>query len=414
MDRYDEFIKDCRGAAADFLRVLKNRSLPLAIVHHNDADGIASASALTFVFDRLSLECRLLPLEKIHESILEKIHQGERQVLVYADLGGQSSHIVGRCAVNDPLVIILDHHLPGGPVPANVIHLNPETYGISGDTEASGASVSALFGIELLKEANRWSLREEAVAAALGVLGAAGDGQTEDGLTGLNRILMDRALGQGELAESAQGLTLPRLGNRTMKEIVEILNLLGSIGFYAGHSRKGIDFLHGRNPDEALRLSRDLLAMKNAFFRKERERIEKEGLQQTSRFQWVTVENRFAPMGVKSIGLFLEMLLDENLTSSSKYLIGFQHLPAVMPVLGDLGLSLTKVSSRVHKELRASIEEGKLPDFMTLIPEAAAMVGGAADGCHRYTAASLIGRNDEEKFLEALEKVLAGFTKTVD
>jgi hypothetical protein len=46
---------------------------------------------------------------------------------------------------------------------------------------------------------------------------------------------------------------------------------------------------------------------------------------------------------------------------------------------------------------------------MTLIPTATAMVGGTADGCHRFAAASLIDRGDEEAFIMFLETALTDF-----
>jgi len=410
MQRSDNFMEKCREAAARTLRCTTEQERPAVIVHHNDADGIASAAALSLTCKRLSLPCRLLALEKIHATILERVHRDAEQTVIYADLGGQSAHVIGRYAGRNPLVIILDHHLPGGAVPANIVHLNPEMFGISGDTEASAATVSALYSIELLKEASRCSSREEAMLAALGVLGAVGDGHMRAGvMTGVNELLMTTALKRGEIIAAADGLVLPRLGNRTLAKIVAILNLLGSVGFYAGHARDAVAFLQGRNQKAAVRLSGELLATKKAAFRKEMERIEREGLRQTSRFQWLHVADRFAPMGVKTIGLFLEALIAGGRAAPDKYLIGFQHLPAVMPAIGDLGLSLSKVSGRVCPELMAAIQGGRLPDYMTLMPAATAMVGGTADGCHRFAAASLIGRGDEEAFMMFLERALTDF-----
>jgi len=44
---------------------------------------------------------------------------------------------------------------------------------------------------------------------------------------------------------------------------------------------------------------------------------------------------------------------------------------------------------------------------MTLIPQATERVGGAADGCHRFAAASLIEQGREEAFRQALEDILS-------
>ncbi len=113
-------------------------------------------------------------------------------------------------------------------------------------------------------------------------------------------------------------------------------------------------------------------------------------------------------MGVKAVGLFLEHLISREIAGSDKYVIGFQHFPQYQPGIGDLGVSLTKVSARMPPTLRKKIETGGIPafpNFMQLIPEAAEAVGGIADGCHRYAAAALIERGYEPAFIEALERV---------
>jgi len=406
----ENFIAKCREAAVRMLRSDAGQGRPAVIVHHNDADGIAAAAALAYSCKRLCRPCRLLAIEKIHETILARIHGEDEQLVIYADLGGQSAHVISRFAGQNPLVVILDHHLPGGAVSENIVHLNPEMYGISGDTEASAASVAALFGIELLKEASKCPPREEAVLAALGVLGAVGDGHMRGGsLAGLNALLLRNALARGEIVAIGEGLVLPRFENRTAVEVVAILNLLGSVGFYAGNARDAVAFLLGNDREAAVRLSANLLKTKKAAFSREIARIEREGLRRTARFQWLNAADRFAPMGVKAIGLFLEHLIAERIASRDKYLIGFQHLPPVMPGIGDLGLALSKVSGRVPPGLEASIRGGRLPDYMKLMPAAAAMAGGTADGCHRFAAAALICRGAEEAFIGFLETALSDF-----
>ena len=408
MDRLDEFITENRNAAAEFLTLVRAGHYPAVIVHHNDADGLAAAAALVYAFERLDLTYRLLPVEKIHEPVVERIHESTRDIIIYADLGGQSSGLIGRHAPGSPQVIILDHHLPGGAVPDNVIHVNPEHHGISGDEDASGACVCALFARELLRAASLNVPDEEALLCALGVVGAMGDKQVHAGeFTGANRMLVETAIQGGHMRKTAHGYTLPALHNRSIDEMVNILNLLGSVGFYSGMAEKGVDFLLGRNSGEALRASAQLQERMASCFRQETQDIRVHGLESSVNFQWVDVKDRFVPMGVKAIGLFLEYLMEENLASAEKYLIGFQHLPAEMPGIGHLEGSLTKISARVHPALKESIHEGLLPDFMTLIPKATALVQGTADGCHRFTAAALIQQGREAEFVGALEKILA-------
>ena len=406
-DRFNRLLEETRKAAALFVGMARKGPMAATIVHHNDADGLAAAAALSCAFGRAGLNFRRLPVEKIHEPIVEKIHAAGNDLIIYADLGGQSSALIGRHAARSPQVIILDHHLPGGEVPGNVIHLNPERFGISGDADASGAAVCALFAREVLRATGLWSPEEEVLTALLGVIGAIGDGQVHAGsLTGINRLLLETAVEQGAITKTAGGFTIARFLNKDAREIAKMLNLLGSVGFYSGSAGTGVDFLLGRNSDQALRLCGQLEELKTSCFLKEAQAIRSHGLAGSKHFQWVDVKDRFAPMGVKAVGLFLEYLIREGLAASDRYLIGFQHLPVEMPGIGFLNIPLTKISARVHPKLKESIQQKRRADFMTLIPQATALVKGTADGCHRFAAAALIKRGQEEEFIRALEKII--------
>jgi single-stranded DNA-specific DHH superfamily exonuclease len=409
MDRLHEFIAEHRAAAALLIKTAQQEGcLPVVIVHHNDADGIAAGAILAHAFGRVGLDFRLLSVEKVHEPIIEKIHADPGGIYVYADLGGQSSGLIGRYASGSPLVIILDHHLPGGDVTDNVRHLNAERFGISGDDDASGASVCALFAGELLKEASLLHAQDEALPALLGVVGAIGDRQDHKGsLTGINLMLLEAAHQLGEIEKTANGFTIPRYLNKTVHEVVDLLNLLGAVGFYSGSAQTGVNFLLGKDANEAFHIATHLNELKTSCFNKEAEIIRSHGFASSKHFQWVDVQDRFAPMGVKAIGLFLEYLIMERLVEPDKYIIGFQYLPVAIPGIGLLEQSLTKISARVHLDLKEAIQEGLLPDFMTLIPQATALVAGTADGCHRFTAASLIQQGLEAEFIQALETILA-------
>jgi hypothetical protein len=407
-DRLKAFIAEAHGVAARFAGAVRRAPIAATIVHHNDADGLAAAAALAYALDRLDLERGLLPVEKVHAPVVAQIHAMAQGAVIYADLGGQSCGLIGRYATDDQEVIILDHHLPGEAVSGRVSHLNPELYGISGDADASGAAVCAVFAAALMEEAARTARGEGALPALMGVIGAVGDGQMKSGaLTGVNRILLEAAVKQGEITPSEGGYAIPRFGNKSPGEIVAVLNLLGSVGFYSGGAKTAVDFLLGGDPREALRTADQLQDLMAAAFNWEAETIRRTGLAASPHFQWVDVKRRFEPMGVKAIGLFLEYLVEQGLAALDKYVIGFQHLPAEMPGLGFIQGSLTKISARVPPNLRASIQQGRLPDFLTLIPLATEQVQGTADGCHRFAAASLIAQGREAEFLQALEQVLA-------
>lgn len=417
-DAFEHFKESNTRAVEVFLNALRQEPATVTVVHHNDADGLCAAASLARTFDFLHIEYRLLAVEKIHELILRIIHAANPGCLIYTDLGGQSSGTIGRYAVQNRLVVILDHHLPGEETAGNLLHLNPEHFGISGDTEISGAGVAALFARELIRQAASKAAGGQygrvappsGLLAVFGVIGAYGDNQLSGGaLSGVNEVLRLEAFESDMIHETPVGPSCRQLGDRVVGEIVEILNLLGSIGFYSGEVRKGIDFLLGRNQMEAVQAATALSQLKSRIFSAELKRIGEEGLHLTDRFQWLDVKNRFLPMGVKAIGLFLEELVSQRLTDETKYVVGFQHFPESIPGVGDIGISLTKVSARVPPKLRRAIERGMFPDLMKLMPEATRELGGTADGCHRFSAASLIEREREREFVEALESAAERF-----
>jgi hypothetical protein len=410
MNRIETFKAEVRRAAVLFHALTQQKPVVITVVHHNDADGIAAAAILARVFERLVLAYRLLPVEKIHASLVEKIHTDRKNIVIYADLGGQSSGLISSFAEKSRQVIILDHHLPGAKGSAGVIHLNPEHHGLSGDDDAAGAAVCAVFARELLGAASLSSANDAAALAALAVIGAYGDGQQQGGrLSGLNKELLETAIEKKAIHKDAEMYTLPCLPNRPVEEVVEIVNLLGSVGFYSGDAGLGVDFLLGRNTAQALRRAHMLSRIKTKRFTAEVQLVRGQGLEGSPHFEWIDVRDRFVPMGVKAIGLFLEYLIDKGLASTDKYLLGFQPLPLEAPGIGRLEPSSTKISARVHPDMKKKIHANQMPDFMTLIPEAAARVEGTADGCHRFAAAALIRRGREAAFIKAIEKVLANY-----
>jgi hypothetical protein len=306
------------------------------------------------------------------------------------------------------LVIILDHHLPEAEMAENVIHLNPENFGINGDIETSGASLATVFAQELLRQTSVNTSNAAAELTIFGVIGAFGDRQVENGvLTGINKVLLLEAEKQGLIQKSGGGYILPGFGDRTPEELAEILDLLGSIGYYSGAAQKGVHFLLGKDHGGAIDTASNLLKIRQAKFDTEMKNIKDSGLGESRHIEWVDVKDRFLPMGVKAIGLFLEELIEKGITDPDKYVIGFQHLPEAVPGIGTMGISLTKVSARMGAGLREKIARGAYADFMLLIPEATRVVGGIADGCHRFSAASLIKRGREQALIDALENLIS-------
>ncbi|MBW2599538.1 MAG: DHH family phosphoesterase [Deltaproteobacteria bacterium] len=261
MKRYKQYLNENTRVAGILSDILKQKQCGLTVIHHNDADGLCAAAALSMAFDMLSIRYRLLAVEKVHEFMLDRIYKESGECLVYADMGEQNSELIGRYAKRNFLTVILDHHLPGGDTPENVVHINPEHFGISGDTDSSGASVCVLFARALLRLSNCGSLLTNARLAVFGVVGAFGDRQVVNGnLAGVNRMLLEDALDGDVIRRSEDGYVIPGLGGRTPDEIAKMLDLLGSAGFYSGCARRGIDFLLEKDTAEVTDLIPRLLS----------------------------------------------------------------------------------------------------------------------------------------------------------
>jgi single-stranded-DNA-specific exonuclease len=396
------------AVAGLFLDALREKTYKVTLVHHNDADGLCAAAALARTYEVLGILYELLPIEKLHPAVLKKIFSREGGAyIVFLDLGGQNPDLIGRYAADKQPVLILDHHLPSREVPKNILCINPEDFGISGDTEISGASVAAFFAEELLGSAERMPAELAAELAVYGIIGAYGDRQASGNrFHGANQLLFTKARKHGLIAEESGTVRFLAFEPANAEKLVEVLDSLGSIGFYSGGARLGVRFLLGQDRRLALDTAADLIAEKNRVFHGTAEQIRKTGLSTSANFQWVDVQNSFYPMGVKTIGLFLEHLLAAEIPDPHKYLLGFQHFPDFQPGIGRLDLSCTKVSSRVPEELKRRILQAGYPDYMLLIPEAVGRIRGIADGCHRFAAAALIDSGAETKLIGALEDLI--------
>ena len=156
-------------AAAASLRDEPCRAITL--VHHNDTDGITAGAILRKSLMRAGFQVENIPIERVHPAFLPAIHTPERRLILYADLGGQSADVISRHIREDSRVIILDHHLPAAGEFPRLLQVNPEQFGIDGDSECAAAAVACFFALAL--DGTNEDL------AALAVLGAVGDHQMD-------------------------------------------------------------------------------------------------------------------------------------------------------------------------------------------------------------------------------------------
>ena len=398
----EEKIKKFVAAIEETARYIK--SIPLkrvSIVHHNDTDGIASGSILQRAFQREGFEVENIPIERIHPLILPRIHTPERKLVLYADLGGQSIRVIEKHLQPGTSTVVLDHHPSFDSTVSLLYQINPETFGIDGDLNCSAATVVFFLAKALSDENND--------LAYLGVLGAIGDHQTVNGkLTGLNQIPFSIAESNGSIrltgSKGGASYTFALFDGMTGNEVSNFVTELAVNGYY----QKGADFairacLEGPF-EKARQFGFEMKKVQEDRFRKERDRLCTQGIPSEDSLQWVDVEDRFQPLGVKAIGIFCSEISQETWIHQDKYIVGFQDLPEDNPYLGKFEWQETKVSMRVPPVLYQEIEKGFKPDLTKILPIAAEKAEGFADACHRYSAACTLPKKNKLKLIQFLRE----------
>ncbi len=159
MEKFLEACREARKTAFSFKEPV--------IVHHYDADGIASGAIVVSAFLKEGRKFKRECIKKLDDSAIERYRRYKE--VIFVDLGG------GNERVNELQdVLIIDHHQTSG---IRKHQINPLLYGIDGSDELS-SSGTAYFVFRNDVE--------------LGIVGAMGDMQWP--LTGANRKMLEEGV----------------------------------------------------------------------------------------------------------------------------------------------------------------------------------------------------------------------------
>lgn len=136
----------------------------IEVVSHFDCDGIASAAIIKRALERAGKTFSMTIAKQIKPELIEKIKEKNPELVIFTDLGSGYLEDVGKL---DCKVIISDHHIiKNGTENRNIIHINPELFGIK---TLSGACVTYVLAKELSSQNKD--------LAVLAIVGAIGDMQ---------------------------------------------------------------------------------------------------------------------------------------------------------------------------------------------------------------------------------------------
>lgn len=374
------------------------------IFHHNDSDGLTSGAILTTAFERAGFKVQRSCLEKPYPKLLLKIYEQTGGLIIFADFAGRIAPLLSELNRGRNLTLILDHHAAEAATDPMVHNLDPDLYGLKGDRDISGSTTCYLFA-KALDSAN-----EDLAHTA--TTGAVGDEFFVAGcLAGENRNAAKEAANQGKLeihkheAGERYYLNTSR-GTIACDELAAYLDTLGAAGYYQNGPDMGIQVCLGGTSAESDRMLDKLQAIQHKAFEQEISKIQSEGLKKTANIQWFHVENRFAPMGVKMIGVFCDAIKNSETVDKHRYVAGYQIIPNEIPGFGPIEFNEVKISMRVSAQMEAEIRANKKMGLNILLPEATNKLGGFSDACHSLTAATTVAIGKEEALIQEMEKIL--------
>jgi acylphosphatase len=401
-DLREKLIRDMQNAVEE---VRQWPQKEVQIFHHNDSDGLSSGAILTRAFERAGFGIRRFCLEKPYPALLRKVYEQEGGLMVFADFAGRIAPLLSELNKGRNLTLILDHHVAEQATDPKVHNLDPTLYGMKGDRDISGSTTCYLFA-RCMDPINR-------DLAHIAAIGAVGDEFFVDGcLVSDNRDVTLEAVEQGKMEIKKQDVGERYYlnisdGQVACDEFGAYLDTLGAAGFYQNGPDMGVKVCLEGKSAESDQMLKNLKAIQSKAFEAEIAKLKSGALKKTANIQWFHVENRFAPMGVKMIGVFCDAIKNTDLIDPDRYVAGYQIIPDDIPGFGPVGMNDVKISMRVADPLIEEIRAGRKMGLDILLPEATGKLGGFSDACHTLTAATTVAIGKEEQLIQEMEKLLS-------
>jgi len=422
-------------------------STRVRVVSHYDADGISAAGVLCTALHRAGYDFHATLMRNPFTKGFDRLKTEQNEIIVFSDMGSGQLDTIQGLGCN---AIILDHHqYQTVQTPKNILQINANLYGVDGNYEASGATLSYLLAVAI--DPTNDDL------APLALTGAMGDKQYIGGIRGVNKEILDKALQKGFLTEQA-GI---KLAGETLGDALYYSVDPYYVGLSGNRSeiQKALEQLHLEPTQSLSALSPEAMAQLQSFllFRLLKVGCQPNILDITIRNRYIATKNGyelewFADLldacgknGHRSLGLSLCLgdttAWDEALQVEKDYkqklLDGLQSLQnggihetdgmryfysdnsslggvvagiAMNYVLDEkkplFALTRKEIDNEIHVSCRGNqklVAEGL--DLGSAMKQAAGQLGGFGGG-HKIAAGATIGFDKEKEFIDHVDKLL--------
>lgn len=159
------------------------------VISHNDADGISAAGVVCNAITKEKGKFHVTIVPRLNEEVLNKLSREKYKLFFFCDMGSAWIERIGQLKGD---AIVADHHQTidsAGDNQEKVVHLNPHLFGMDGTRDVSASGVSYL----AVRPLGNHHL------SGLALVGAFGDMQCNDNITGVNQTILQDGMDQGVL-----------------------------------------------------------------------------------------------------------------------------------------------------------------------------------------------------------------------
>jgi len=179
----------CKKASEIILSYSKNSNI--RVVSHYDADGISAAAIICKALYNAGFNFHATLMRNPFDKGLKRISEEENELVIFTDMGSGQIETIEKIKSQS---IIIDHHQPiKNKTNDNVLQINCNDFGINGNYEACGATLS--FNVAYSIDQENFDL------APLAIVGATGDKQYIGGFKGYNQKIINESIKRGIIIE---------------------------------------------------------------------------------------------------------------------------------------------------------------------------------------------------------------------